>query len=173
MDNVNADEFRYNNSMYKVVSFKIGLVIVFLLMQETVAFAQTVTDDMVNDVAKGLFCPVCESEPLDTCATQACQDWRDEIRAQLEAGSTKSDIFADFQARYGDRVLAEPPAAGFNLALWLTIPLALLIGGYFFIRYLRRLNQAEPTTVDDDSPPRALQTTNDYIQQIEDEVRNG
>ena len=44
------------------------------------------TDDDVNAVAKKLYCPVCPNTPLDVCETQACEDWRAQIRDQLAAG---------------------------------------------------------------------------------------
>ena len=40
----------------------------------------TPTDDEVNRIAKQLYCPVCESTPLDVCPTEACRQWRDLIR---------------------------------------------------------------------------------------------
>lgn len=87
------------------------LVICLVLMLSAVsAFAQdsTVTADQVNAIAKGLFCPVCENIPLDTCETAACQDWRDEIRIQLENGMTEEQIVDDFVRRFGERVVGVP-----------------------------------------------------------------
>ena len=43
------------------------------------------TDDEVNAIAEQLYCPVCENVPLDVCGTQACADWRDEIRDAIHA----------------------------------------------------------------------------------------
>ncbi len=54
-----------------------GLLAVFLLFASPVLAQQNVSDDQVNEVAGGLYCPVCESTPLDVCPTQACADWRD------------------------------------------------------------------------------------------------
>jgi hypothetical protein len=70
-------------------------------------------------VAKDMFCPVCENTPLDTCPTAACQDWRDEIRAQLALGKSDAEIQQYFVDRYGPSVLSAPPREGFNLIIWL------------------------------------------------------
>ena len=64
---------------------KIGLfVLVFAVAVTGVAKAQEqgegVTDDDVNQVARELYCPICENTPLDVCETQACEDWRQLIR---------------------------------------------------------------------------------------------
>ena len=50
------------------------LVVLGFLLLATPALAQDapVTDDEVNEVARDLYCPVCENTPLDVCPTQAC-----------------------------------------------------------------------------------------------------
>lgn len=68
----------------------------------------TITDDQVNGIAKKLYCPVCENITLDTCPTAACEDWRYEIRLQLEAGLSEQQIVEDFVRRFGDRVVGTP-----------------------------------------------------------------
>lgn len=118
----------------------LALLIGALLVGTRPALAQrAVSDDEVNAIARNLYCPVCESEPLDTCATQACQDWREEIRVQLSEGASEAEVYDYFQSRFGDRVLAAPPARGLNLILWLGIPVALVVGGLWFARYLRSI----------------------------------
>lgn len=157
---------------------RLFLPFLLLLLVTQTAFAQrVVTDDEVNEVSKGLYCPVCESEPLDTCGTQACIDWRAEIRAQLEQGRTEAEIYADFVARYGERVLAQPSARGLNLILWLGLPVLLLVGGYFFVAYMRSLR------VSAESPSGNMPVANptksdvpenekdDYLAQIESELQ--
>ncbi len=138
-----------------------------------------ISDDEVNDVAKDLFCPVCESTPLDVCPTQACADWRELIRTQLSEGQTKEDVFDYFARQYGDGVLARPPRRRFNLILWFFPVAAIVLGGVFFSRYLRNLREEggddavletavsapiTPTT------PAKPATINDYMAQIESEL---
>lgn len=144
------------------------------------AAQEPVTDDDVNEVAKDLFCPVCENTPLDTCPTQACIDWREEIRVQLEAGRTEAEIQQYFVDRYGPRVLSSPPREGFNLIVWL-LPVALvLVGIIFFARYLGGL-QKKPGKMPTDNtfsvaqggaqvPPPAA-SEDDYVSRIEKELR--
>ena len=119
--------------------------------------AQTgeVTDDEVNEVAKDLFCPVCENTPLDVCPTQACADWRELIRTQLAEGKTEEEVHEYFTRQYGDGVLSDPPRRGFNMLLWIFPVTAVVLGGGLFIRYLLRLRQAPETT-----PPAATAALN-------------
>jgi cytochrome c-type biogenesis protein CcmH len=129
---------------------------------------EPVTDDEVNDVAKDLYCPVCESTPLDTCPTQACADWRELIRTQLSEGQSKEEIYDYFARQYGDGVLAAPPRRGFNLVLWFFPVAAVLVGGFFFSRFLRNLRATgnSPAAVVVDEPEREA-----YIDRVEQELQ--
>src|SRR5512139_4117287 len=65
---------------------------------------KVVTDNDVNRVAKRLYCPVCPNTPLDVCETQACKDWRMQIREQLASGWTDQQVMDYFVSSYGERV---------------------------------------------------------------------
>lgn len=100
-----------------------------------------VTDDQVNAIAQQMYCPVCENIPLDVCGTEACAQWRDEIRAQLTAGRTEDQIISDFVARYGDRVVGtpqDPTLRALSLVTpWLIGGVIVLIAGLLLIRWWR------------------------------------
>lgn len=96
----------------------------------------TPSDDQINAIAGELYCPVCENVPLDVCGTQACEQWRGLIREKLAQGYTKEEIKQYFVDQYGDRVLAAPPAKGFNILVYIVPPLAILAGIYSFYRIL-------------------------------------
>jgi cytochrome c-type biogenesis protein CcmH len=119
------------------------LVMMFITFFITVpvSFAQSpereVSDDEVNAIAKELYCPVCESTPLDVCPTQACADWREVIRTKLSEGQTADQIEEYFEIQYGARALAEPPREGFTLAIWIAPIAVILTGLFFFGRFLR------------------------------------
>lgn len=116
------------------------ILIVFFFMIAVLAIAQTAkaqapnppiptpSADDVNAVAKKLYCPVCPNTPLDVCATQACKDWRGQIRDQLASGWTDQQVIDYFVAQYGERVLAEPERRGFTSLVWVLPVLAVLLG---------------------------------------------
>lgn len=132
---------------------------------------KAVTDDEVNKIARVVYCPVCESTPLDVCQTQACADWRDIIREMLEEGKTEQDVFDYFSNLYGPRVLAEPPREGFSLLVW-ALPLVLIpLGVVFFSRYMRNLRATEEEAVGETAVSPA-KPTDSYISQIEKELEN-
>jgi cytochrome c-type biogenesis protein CcmH len=148
---------------------------------------RVVTDDDVNKIARVVYCPVCESTPLDVCQTQACADWRQIIRDMLEDGATEQEVFDYFSNLYGDRVLAEPPREGFSLLVWL-VPLIMIPAGVvFFSLYMRNLrssavesgpvvSNAATSTTDAASALGASVTEptapDDYISRIEKELQN-
>jgi cytochrome c-type biogenesis protein CcmH len=110
----------------------------------------TVTDDDVNSIARGLYCPVCENVPLDVCPTAACAEWREEIRVQLSEGATPREVVNNFVARYGDRVVGtpqDPTLRALSLVTpWVISGLALLGALLVFARWRREQMQAPTTT---------------------------
>lgn len=99
---------------------------------------RVVTDDEVNAIANKLFCPVCENITLDTCGTAACDDWRYEIRLQLEQGYTEAQIVEDFVRRFGDRVVGtplDPTLRAISLYTpWLLVAAALIASGVVLMK---------------------------------------
>src|SRR5829696_8131566 len=91
----------------------------------------TPTDDEVNRIAKQLYCPVCESTPLDVCPTEACRQWRDLIRTMLAEGKSEEEIKQYFVTQYGVRVLNEPPN---RLVTYLVPGVAILAGALLLLR---------------------------------------
>lgn len=125
------------------------------------------TDDQVNAIAKGLYCPVCENVPLDVCPTVACQQWRETIREKLAAGWTKSQIDDYFVQQYGDRVLATPPASGLNWLVYLLPPAAFIVGAVILAGAMRSWRQPEDEPVVAGPEPSE---EDPYLQRLEQEV---
>jgi cytochrome c-type biogenesis protein CcmH len=134
--------------------------------------SREVTDDEVNAIAKKLYCPVCENVPLDVCETQACADWRSEIRMMLEQGQSEEQILTYFKNRYGQRVLAVPDAEGINLIVWVVPPLAAIAGVAILAAVLRRMAPGAAS-----QPIAAAQTISyddldpEYVARLEREVQ--
>lgn len=152
----------------------LALIVAAVLINTAVAQGRPVSDDEVNAIAHELYCPICESTPLDVCATQACADWREIIRTKLSQGETEEQIKDYFVTQYGPRALAEPPREGFTLAVWVIPIVAVVIGGFFFARYLQRIQTAAPSPVlTPESPkvaPKPESDKGDYAARIEREL---
>jgi cytochrome c-type biogenesis protein CcmH len=129
----------------------------------------TPTDDDVNRIAKQLYCPVCESTPLDVCPTEACRQWRDLIRTMLAEGKSEAEIKQYFVTQYGDRVLAEPPN---RLVSYLVPAVAILLGIILLARGFQMwlkpspaVNEA-PMDMKSDPPP-----ADPYVARLEEELK--
>ncbi len=140
---------------------------------------RSVTDDEVNAIAEGLYCPVCENIPLDTCGTAACADWRNEIRLMLEAGYSEAQIVADFVRRFGDRVVGvpqDPALAALSLVTpWVIIALSLGVAFSIFLRW-RSAHATQPApaapTTPVPAPAPAAETADRYRDLLEQDLTN-
>ncbi len=134
-----------------------------------------VDDDAVNEVAKEIYCPVCESTPLDVCPTKACADWRELIRQQLAEGQTEDQIFEYFARQYGDGVLANPPRRGISLVILWVLPVLLVVGALLlfgrFVLGLRADNAASAEMAAPASAPPTPATQDEYVARVEEELR--
>ena len=164
--------------MKRVKHFFFALTMVTILagvLTSASVFAQdtvpvpTPSDNEVNAIAKNMYCPVCENIPLDVCGTQACAQWREQIREKLSEGWTEEQIYDLFVNLYGDRVLAEPPRRGLNWLVYVIPPLAFLVGvGVLYTGFKRwkkpveQLAQEAPEVVEKD----------EYISRLEEELKN-
>ncbi len=149
------------------------LVMVVMFIPTSNGFAQDVspiTDDQVNELAKDLYCPVCENVPLDVCPTRACAQWRDLIREKMELGWSEKQIKEYFAAQYGEHVLSVPPPKGFNWLIYVLPPLILLIGIAVIANIVIKSKKqpAEPVQVENPAQPPPA---NDIISEIEQDLR--
>jgi cytochrome c-type biogenesis protein CcmH len=126
-----------------------------------------VTDDMVNQVASQLYCPVCENISLDVCPTQACEQWRSLIREKLEAGWSADQIKEYFAAQYGDRVLPQPPNRGLNRLVYI-LPRVMIIAGALLLAWIvMKLRARKPSSVPTEAAP---QSSTEYLTRVEEEL---
>lgn len=152
------------------ITFYVSLLLLVTFGASSQAFAQgeEPTDDDVNRIAKQLFCPVCESTPLDVCPTEACRQWRDLIRQMLSEGKSEDEIKQYFVAQYGARVLDEPPN---RLASYAVPVVAFLLGAFLLFRGFRMW--IKPVAAEADSGEEDVQPVaqDDYIQKFEEEIK--
>jgi cytochrome c-type biogenesis protein CcmH len=144
--------------------------VVWLSVVPSVLAQEGPTQDDVNAVARKLFCPVCENTPLDVCPTQACQNWRDEIRVALADGKSEQQILDDFARKYGDSVLAQPPAR--QWVAWVLPVVIFLSASVALVYWLRSWTRPVPVRVETGEPGDSLGISQDdpYLQKLEKEL---
>jgi len=168
-----------NNTFYKKslrITYLALLLLAALLVSTSIVFAQDdiPTDDDVNEVAKQLYCPVCENTPLDVCPTEACRQWRELIRTQLGEGMTEQQIKDYFVANYGARVLSEPPRTGLNWLVYILPPVIILLGAFFLFRSFREWTKASATAATisaERSESESSPAKDDYVARLEEELK--
>ena len=130
-----------------------------------------ITDNDINRVAHQLYCPVCESIPLDVCPTQACVQWRATIGEKLAVGWTDQQILDYFVTQYGERVLARPSSHGLNVLVWVIPPLLVLAGTVVLWRVLRQLRPAPAARPLAATPQAAAGSSDEYTERLEQELK--
>ena len=89
-------------------------------------------------IASELRCPVCQGLSIQDSPSPLAQQMKDVIRAQLESGQSPAQVKQYFISKYGEWVLLEPEASGFNLLVYLIPWLALLAGAGVIFLAVRR-----------------------------------
>ncbi len=113
-------------------------ILAVILVLAPAAAQEDVSDDDVNRVAARLYCPTCANQALAVCATQTCQQWREEVRRQLAAGQSDEDVIAAFVAQYGEEVLGTPADSTGQFLTYMPLLLVMLISGTVVLRNRRR-----------------------------------
>jgi cytochrome c-type biogenesis protein CcmH/NrfF len=91
------------------------------------ALAAAVPRTTLGDVEDEVMCPSCH-EPLALAQSPQAIAERDFIRMLIAQGQTKAQIKRALVSQYGPAVLAQPPADGFNLTVYVLPPVLLAAG---------------------------------------------
>lgn len=105
----------------------------------------------LRELSRDLRCLVCQNESLAESHAPLAGDLRDEIREQISAGQTDTEIIDYLVARYGDFVTYKPPFNSRTLFLWLgpfVVLLLLLSVLWSFHRRGRPARHAPPAEQD-------------------------
>ena len=105
-------------------------------------------DARTTAVASELRCPVCQGESIQDSPSELAGEMRNLVKTQLAAGRTPAEVKAYFVSKYGEWILLDPRAHGFNLVLY-AAPYVLLLAGLGVIvvavkRWTRGGGDAEP-----------------------------
>jgi len=100
--------------------------------------AETRLDSLTRSVAQQLRCPVCQGLSLQDSPSELAQEMRSVIREQLASGKSPEEVKRYFVGSYGEFILLEPEAKGFNLAVYILPVLVVLGGGLLVIVSARR-----------------------------------
>lgn len=102
-------------------------------------------------VASQLRCPVCQGLSLQDSPSELSQEMRDLVREQLAAGKSPAEVKQYFVNRYGEWILLDPQAHGFNWLVY-ALPVLLLVGGGAALLVAVRRWSARPAVAAEPEP---------------------
>jgi cytochrome c-type biogenesis protein CcmH len=115
---------------------KLLFLIVFLSLP---AFSEDPNlEKRVTGLAHELRCLVCQNQTIADSNAPLAVDLRNQIREQLAAGKSESDVMDFMVARYGDFVLYRPPLKPSTVLLWAGPFVFLLLGIFLLYRRVTR-----------------------------------
>ena len=85
-------------------------------------------DGIVDEIGTNLMCQCGCTMVLASCDCGTAEQMRGEIRDMLGQGKSKPEILNYYVGKYGEKVLAQPPAKNFGLVAWIMPFFALLLG---------------------------------------------
>lgn len=112
----------------------------------------TLTDAQKNDpvldaatsaVAAQLRCPVCQGVAIQDSPSELAQQMRMVVKEQLASGKSPDEVKEYFVSKYGEWILLEPQAHGFNIVIY-ALPVLLVLGGAVFLVFIVRKWTAAP-----------------------------
>ena len=89
-------------------------------------------DQRTRALGERMRCPVCQGMSIADSPSSSALAMVSEVRDLLERGYTEQQVLDYFVRSYGEFVLLEPTAEGFNLVVWL-LPLAGVLAGALLI----------------------------------------
>jgi cytochrome c-type biogenesis protein CcmH len=126
----------------------------------------------VQKLGKALRCAVCQGLSVADSPSSMARAQLDKIRELVSEGKSDQEIRAYFVARYGEWVLLEPTAEGFNWLVWLG-PIALVLGGLVVIYLQVQRGPQAPAPADEPAAsPAAPQdgSADPYLQAVRREL---
>lgn len=109
-------------------------------------------------VAGLLRCPVCQGLSVNDSPATMAQNMKRQVRDLIAKGYSEEQALLYFERAYGEFVRLEPPLRGVNWLVWAAPVALLVIGGFFVLFMMKRLQRApknvEVASVDAAAPGR-------------------
>ncbi len=118
--------------------------------------ADSILEARTAALSSHLRCVVCQGLSIEDSPSELARQMRDIVKEQLRSGKSEEEVRAYFISKYGEWILLEPKARGFNLLVYALPALALLAGVALIVRSVRRWTSpaahASPTTTSATAP---------------------
>jgi len=123
-----------------------------------------------------LIAPCCWNQQVSEHQSAVVEEVKKEIRAELAAGMSRQQVLDAFVARYGKKILAEPPAQGFGLLVYVVPLVVFAVSGIGLTVIIKRMSGRAPVDPAVAAAGAGAATPGagerDYAQQLDDELRD-
>ena len=127
-------------------------------------------EERVQEITKRLACPVCDGESVYESANAASAAIRNEVKAQVQAGSSSDDeIVAFIVQQFGAKTQLVPKATGFDSLVWVLPAAAAVcaaVGLFFAFRRWRANTLVVPDAADRAMVDAALNATPSALEAV-------
>lgn len=106
-----------------------------------VALTGDALEKRTHEVALLLRCPVCQGSSVADSPSSTAVNMKNEVRDLIAQGFDQDQVLRYFEASYGQFVLMEPKAEGFNLLVWIGPGVLLLAGLGVVLATVRKLGR--------------------------------
>jgi cytochrome c-type biogenesis protein CcmH len=105
-------------------------------------------DARVKTVSSRLRCPVCQGESIQDSPAELAGQMKQLVREQLASGRSEQQVMDYFTQKYGQWILLEPKAEGFNLLVYLLPMVFLLLGGGVIVMAVKKWSKPAGVAAD-------------------------
>ena len=162
-----------------MLSVLLALTLATQLVAPAPAARQTLTPEQEQEarvIEAMVIAPCCWSQQVSVHSSPAATEMRQNIRERLAAGQSRVQILEAYTTEHGERILAEPPAKGFNRVLYVLPPILGFAGlGMLVVvvrRFTRRSRGAATEPAASAPSPPASKTASDEDERLDEELRN-
>jgi cytochrome c-type biogenesis protein CcmH len=106
----------------------LGVAFALVSVTQQTSPADSVLEARTAAVASQLRCPVCQGLSIQDSPSELSQQMRAVVKDQLRAGKSPDEVKAYFISKYGEWILLEPKAKGFNILVY-AMPVLLIVVG--------------------------------------------
>ena len=127
---------------------------------------QEAKDPLQKELEYMIMAPCCYGAPVGDHDSDAAKQVKTQIAQLLTEGKTSDEVLDMYVAIYGERILAQPRAQGFNVLAYVMPILILVIGGLLVIYAINQMTAPRPQA----AQPSRQSYSDEFFQKIEREM---
>ena len=124
-------------------------------------------DALQRELEKEVMAPCCYGAPVSEHESEAAKQVRGQIKQLIGEGRNREEILDMYIAIYGERILAQPRAEGFNLMAYVMPPMFLLVGGILLVYIINQMKTPATAT----ATRRKKTYSDEFFDKVEREMK--